>query len=71
VKHKDKKYLRFGGVLIIFSLITSFSRVTTAVHWPTDVIAGSIIGIIVPWILTNKKIYGLIDRLGGWVGRII
>jgi membrane-associated phospholipid phosphatase len=71
VKNKDKKYFRFGGVLIIFSLITSLSRVTTAVHRPTDVIAGSVIGIIVPWVLTNKKIYGLIECLGRWIGKII
>ena len=38
IQKKDKKYIRFGGILIVFSLITSFARVTTAVHWITDVI---------------------------------
>ncbi|MCX6823478.1 MAG: phosphatase PAP2 family protein [candidate division SR1 bacterium] len=71
VKNKDKKYIRFGIILILFSLITSFSRLTTGVHWITDVIGGSIVGIIVPWILMNKKIYRLIDSFGRWIGRYI
>ena len=71
VKHKDKKYFRFGWILIIFSLITSFSRVTTAVHRPTDVIAGSIVGIAIPWLLMNKNIYNLVERLNKQIGKII
>ncbi len=71
VKNKDKKYIRFGVILIVFSLITSFSRLTTGVHWITDVIGGSIVGIVVPWILMNKKIYKIIDRFGSWIGKYI
>jgi membrane-associated phospholipid phosphatase len=71
VKHKDKKYFRFGWILIIFSLITSFSRVTTGVHRPTDVIAWSVVGIAIPWLLMNKNIYNLIDRIGRKIGKII
>jgi membrane-associated phospholipid phosphatase len=71
VKNKDKKYIRFGVILIIFSLITSFARLTSAIHWLTDIIAGSIVGIVLPWILMNKKIYKLIDRFGSWVGKYV
>ncbi|MEI7563938.1 MAG: phosphatase PAP2 family protein [bacterium] len=71
MKNKDKKYIRFGVILIVFSLITSFSRLTTGVHWITDVIGGSIVGILVPWILMNKKIYKLIGRFGGWMAKYI
>jgi len=71
VKHKDKKYIRFGAILIVFSLITSFARLTSAIHWLTDIIAGSIIGIVVPWILMNKKIYAIIEKFWTWIGRII
>jgi membrane-associated phospholipid phosphatase len=38
IKNKDKKFLRFGGILIIFSLITSFARISSGVHRPTDII---------------------------------
>jgi membrane-associated phospholipid phosphatase len=71
VKNKDKKYVRFGAILIVFSLITSFARLTSAIHWLTDIIAGSIIGILVPWILMNKKISTLVEKFGMWIGRIV
>ena len=68
IKNKDKKFLRFGGILIIFSLITSFARVTSGVHRPTDVIAGSLLGIIIPLVLMRKPIYkfgtGIAERIG-------
>lgn len=71
VKNKDKKYMRFGVILIVFSLITSFARLTSAIHWLTDIIAGSVIGIVVPWILMNKKIYAIIGRFWTRIGKII
>ena len=71
VKNKDKKYIRFGVILIIFSLITSFSRLTTGVHRIIDVIGGSIVGIVVPRLLMNRKIYAVIGRFWMRVGKII
>jgi len=68
IKNKDKKFLRFGGILIIFSLITWFARVTSGVHRPTDIIAGSLIGIFIPLLLMRKPIYkfgtGIAERIG-------
>ncbi|HMS90962.1 MAG TPA: phosphatase PAP2 family protein [Candidatus Absconditabacterales bacterium] len=68
IKNKDKKFLRFGGILIIFSLITGFARVSSGVHWPTDIIGGSVVGIIVPLFLMRKPIYtfgtGIAERIG-------
>lgn len=67
IKNKDKKFLRFGGILIIFSLVTWFARVSSGVHWPTDIIWGSILGIIIPLVLMWKPIY----KFGTWIaGRI-
>lgn len=57
IKNKDKKFLRFGGILVIFSLITWFARVSSWVHRPTDIIAGSCIGIIIPLLLMRRPIY--------------
>lgn len=68
IKNNDKKFLRFGGILLIFSLITSFARVTSGVHRPTDIIWGSLVGIIVPLVLMWKPIYrfgtGIAERIG-------
>ncbi len=67
IKNKDKKFLRFGGILMIFSLITSFARITSWVHWPTDIIWGSIVGILIPLVLMRKPLY----RFGTWVAEKI
>ena len=71
IKNKDKKFLRFGGILIIFSLITWFARVTSWVHWPTDIIWGSIVGILVPLLLMRKPLYTFGTRVAEKIGKAI
>ena len=71
IKNKDKKFLRFGGILIIFSLITSFARVSSWVHRPTDIIAGSAVGIVVPLLLMWKPIYTFGTKIAEKIGKII
>lgn len=51
ILHKDQKYIRFGIVGVIFSIVMCSSRVVTAVHRPTDIIAGMCVGMIVPLLL--------------------
>ena len=57
LKNKDKKFIIWGMIFYIFSLIMSFARVTSWVHWPTDVIAWSIVWIVVTMTLFNKNIF--------------
>lgn len=57
LKNKDRKFIILGIFFYICSLIMSFARVTSWVHWPTDVIAGSIIWIAVTWILFYTRIF--------------
>ena len=71
IKNKDKKFLRFGGILIIFSLITWFARVTSGVHRPTDIIAGSVVGILVPLLLMRKPLYRLGTGIAERIGKVI
>jgi len=71
IKNKDKKFLRFGGILIIFSLVTWFARVASWVHWPTDIIAGSLIWILIPLLLMRKPIYKLGTWIAEWIGKTI
>ena len=71
IKNKDKKFLRFGGILIVFSLITSFARVSSGVHWPTDIIAGISIGIVIPLLLMWKPIYNFGTWIAEKIGKII
>ena len=71
VKNKDRKFLRFGGILIIFSLITSFARITSWVHRPTDIIGGSVIGILIPLLLMRGPIYRFGTRIAEKIAKTI
>ncbi len=71
IKNKDQKYLRFGGILIGFSIVMCSARVMTAVHRPTDIIWGMTVGIIIPLILSNKIIYNFLDKIFMWIGKKI
>ncbi len=62
LKNKDKKFIIWGIVFYIFSLIMSFARVTSWVHWPTDVIAGSIVWIAVAWVLFYTRIFAWFEN---------
>lgn len=63
IKNKDSKFIWFGIVFLLFSLIMCFSRVTIAVHWPTDIIWGIIVGLFVIAILSRKKIFNFFDKI--------
>ncbi len=71
IKNKDRKFLRFGGILIIFSLITGFARVTSGVHRPTDIIWWSVVGILVSLLLMRRPLYTFWTRIAEKIGRTI
>ena len=43
---KNKKYLAIGIPTLILSFLIGFSRIYVHVHYPTDVIAGAVVGLI-------------------------
>ena len=58
------KYKWFGVSALILATIIGISRLYVLVHWPTDVIAGFIIGVIcgiIGWAV-GKKLYPIVDR---------
>lgn len=44
---------KLGIAFYVFSLLIVFSRVFVGIHWPSDILAGAVLGILVGWIL-NK-----------------
>ncbi len=54
LKHKDKTFVWFALPLILFAVIMWFGRITIGIHWPTDILAGTLIGIFV-WLLVFEK----------------
>jgi len=51
-------YKKLGMVMYILAAIIGLSRIAAGVHYPSDIIAGSIFGIFAAW---------LVQREGGWV----
>jgi len=43
-------------------VIMSVSRVAVAVHWPTDVIVGIVVGGVCAWTLLSEPAFGLYKR---------
>ncbi|MEF2175150.1 MAG: phosphatase PAP2 family protein [Candidatus Absconditabacteria bacterium] len=62
IKTKNKNLVRLSIVFWIFSIVMSLSRVSTGVHWLTDVIAGSLVGIIFSFIFINNIIYSFLSK---------
>ena len=57
ITYKDKKYIGFGVLGVIFSIIMCGSRIATGVHRPTDIIWGMLVGIVIPSLLFIPQIH--------------
>lgn len=62
IKYKKKNFRIFGYIGIVISLIMCFSRIGIGIHWLTDILAWLCIGILVPLILFEKKIYTFLEK---------
>ena len=48
------KYNKKAGIVFFFtSFLISISRVFAGVHWPSDILAGALVGIFSGWIVVN------------------
>lgn len=64
MKHKDPFFVGISVFFWIACGLMSFSRVAVAVHRPTDVLVGIVVGVLVAWMLLSKKIF---KRLQKWL----
>ena len=57
---KNKKFLAIGIPTLILSILVGFSRIYVHVHYPTDVIAGAVVGIVgglIAYLLIAKLLF--------------
>lgn len=64
LRYKKKWYIYFSLFLFAISGIMGYARISIGIHWPTDVLGGYVVGVVVPVILFLPKIYGFIKK---WV----
>lgn len=57
LKNKDRKFILLWVLFYIFAIIMNFSRVSSWVHRPTDVIAWSIVWIFVTFLLFYTPLF--------------
>ncbi|AEF96329.1 phosphatase PAP2 family protein [Methanotorris igneus] len=55
---------KMGLIFLIWAILVGYSRVYVGVHYPFDVLAGAIIGIVCGYLVVNKKIEKLLKLLG-------
>lgn len=47
-------YRRTGGILLVLATLVALGRVFAGVHYPSDVLAGALIGVLVSWYLQRE-----------------
>lgn len=62
---------RWGCVAMAYAFLVGLSRMYLCVHWPTDVLAGAVIGIFVAvvavWVLSRLPFFREMDRDGALI----
>ncbi len=61
-KHENKKLKIWSGFLFFFAIITGLCRIGTTVHRTTDILAGTIMGILVPIVLMLPLVFKAIEK---------
>ncbi|NOZ45071.1 MAG: phosphatase PAP2 family protein [bacterium] len=62
LKHKDKTFILLSLPLILFAIIMGFGRITIGVHWPTDILVGTIVGVLVGLLVFEKHILAFLKK---------
>lgn len=62
LKHKDKNFILFSLPLLLFAIIMWFGRITIGVHWPTDILVGTLVGVMVGLLLFEKHIFAWLRK---------
>jgi undecaprenyl-diphosphatase len=55
----DKKY---GALFFLGSTLVALGRVLANVHYPSDIIAGALIGIMIAWSSAKFHLFGLLKK---------
>ncbi len=60
---KERKHLIYLWVLLyVMACIMAFGRIMIGIHWPTDIIAGVVVGVVTPLILFYQPIQWSLDK---------
>ena len=60
-----------GIVAAALALLLSFGRVALGVHYPSDVLAGAVLGLAAALLLWLPPLRTRVDRFADWLGRLV
>jgi undecaprenyl-diphosphatase len=62
------RHRRWGSVALVAAAVLAIGRVALGVHFPSDVLAGAVLGCAAALLLFLPPIRTRIDRLSDWIG---
>lgn len=62
MKHQNKNLKIWSVFLFVFAIITGLCRIATTVHRTTDILAWTMVWLLVPLFLVHEKPYALLER---------
>lgn len=63
-----RQRFRWGSVMFVLAAILCFGRVALGFHYPTDVIAGAVLGGLSALVLWLGPVRGAVDAVSDWFG---
>jgi len=61
-KEKNKVIIWVGFVMSIFAVVMWFGRITMGIHWPTDILVGTLIGVAFSFLIFQKHVLSLLRK---------
>jgi undecaprenyl-diphosphatase len=62
---------RWGGVVVGLAVLIAVGRVAMGVHYPSDVLAGALLGSLSALLFWWTPIRNLTDRVADWIGSVV
>src|SRR4051795_13590784 len=60
-----------GIIALVLALVLSVGRVALGVHYPSDVFAGAVLGLVAALVLWAPPIRERVDRFADWLGKLL
>jgi undecaprenyl-diphosphatase len=59
-----------GWVALVLAVLVGLGRVMIGVHYPTDVLAGAVLGTLCALVFWHPRLRGRVDALADWIGAL-
>ena len=60
---------KISYIMFVVAILISFFRVSTAIHWPTDILGGLVIGLLSAWVI--KLLDRYLDKVYNWIIKVM